>query len=36
MLLVPEGQVLSEAHVEAINNHHRMQTLPSALLVYAE
>ena len=36
MLLVPEGQVLSEAHVEAINNHHRMQTLPSALLVFAD
>jgi hypothetical protein len=36
MLLVPEGQVLSEAQVEAIHNHHRLQALSSALLVYAD
>jgi response regulator RpfG family c-di-GMP phosphodiesterase len=36
MLLVPEGQVLSEAHVEAIHNHHRMQALPSLFHVFRD
>jgi response regulator RpfG family c-di-GMP phosphodiesterase len=36
MLLVPEGQVLSEAHVETIHNHHRMQALPSLFHVFRD
>lgn len=36
MLLVPEGQVLTEAHIESILNHHRLQALSSPLLVYSE
>ena len=36
MLLVPEGQVLSEAHVETIHNHHRMQALSSLFHVFRD
>jgi response regulator RpfG family c-di-GMP phosphodiesterase len=36
MLLVPEGQVLSEAQVEAIHNHHRMQALSSLFHVFRD
>ena len=36
MLLVPEGQVLTEVHIESILNHHRLQALSSPLLVYSE
>ena len=36
MLLAPAGQVLSEAQVEAIRNHHLLETLAPVLLVYAD
>ena len=36
MLLAPAGQVLNEAQVEAIRNHHQLETLAPVLLVYAD
>lgn len=36
MLLAPAGQVLTEAQVEAIRNHHQLETLAPVLLVYAD
>jgi response regulator RpfG family c-di-GMP phosphodiesterase len=36
MLLAPAGQVLTEAQVEAIRNHHQLETLAPLLLVYAD
>lgn len=36
MLLVPEGQVLTDAQVQAIENHHRIQKLSSTVLVYVD
>lgn len=36
MLLLPEGQVLTEAQVEAIQNHHRNQSAPTGFLVYVD
>ncbi|MFM8879734.1 MAG: HD domain-containing phosphohydrolase [Verrucomicrobiota bacterium] len=36
MLLAPAGQVLTEAQVEAIRNHHLLETLAPVLLVYAD
>jgi len=36
MLLVPEGQVLNEAQVEAIHNHHRMKAVNPVFLVFRD
>jgi len=36
MLLVPEGQVLTEAQIEAIQNHHRHQPTAPGFLVYVD
>jgi len=36
MLLVPEGQVLTDAQVQAIENHHRIQKLSTTVLVYVD
>jgi hypothetical protein len=36
MLLVPQGQVLNEAHVEAIQNHHRMKAVNPVFLVFRD
>jgi len=34
MLLAPAGQILTAAQVEAIRNHHQLETLAPVLLVY--
>ena len=36
MLLAPAGQILTEAQVEAIRNHHQIGTLAPVLLVYVD
>jgi hypothetical protein len=36
MLLAPAGQILTEAQVEAIRNHHHLGTLAPVLLVYVD
>jgi response regulator RpfG family c-di-GMP phosphodiesterase len=36
MLLVPEGQVLTDAQIEAIQNHHRHQPTAPGFLVYVD
>ena len=36
MLLVPEGQVLTETQIEAIQNHHRPPASPPGFLVYVD
>jgi hypothetical protein len=34
MLLIPEGQVLSELYIDKLNNHNRVSAIVQALLVY--
>jgi hypothetical protein len=35
MLLIPDGQRLTETYIDKLNNHHRVTPLTQALLIYS-